>query len=33
MVLDIGLPYLACIMLRNFPSIPSFLRAFVMKWC
>jgi hypothetical protein len=33
MMLAIGLPYIAFIMLRYIPSIPSFLRAFIMKWC
>jgi hypothetical protein len=32
MMLAAGLSYIAFIMLRYFPSIPSFLRAFVMKW-
>jgi hypothetical protein len=33
MMLDIGLSYIAFIMLRYIPSIPSILRAFIMKWC
>jgi hypothetical protein len=33
MVLDVGLSYTAFTMLRYIPSIPSFLRAFIMKWC
>jgi hypothetical protein len=33
MILAIGLPYIAFIMLRYILSIPSFLRAFIMKWC
>jgi hypothetical protein len=33
MMLGIGLSYIAFTMLRYFPSIPSFLRAFIMKWC
>jgi hypothetical protein len=33
MMLAVGLSYVAFIMLRYFPSIPSFLRAFIMKWC
>jgi hypothetical protein len=32
-MLAIGLSYIAFIMLRYFPSIPSFLGAFIMKWC
>jgi hypothetical protein len=32
-MLAIGLSYLAFTMLRNFPSIPSFLRAFIIKRC
>jgi hypothetical protein len=32
-MLAVGLSYIAFIMLRYFPSIPSFLRAFIMKWC
>jgi hypothetical protein len=32
-VLGIGLSYTTFTMLRYFPSIPSFLRAFIMKWC
>jgi hypothetical protein len=28
-----GLSYIAFIMLNYIPSIPSFLRAFIMKWC
>jgi hypothetical protein len=30
MMLAVGLSYIAFIMLRYFPSIPSFLRAFIM---
>jgi hypothetical protein len=33
MILAIGLSYIAFTMLRYFPSIPTFLRAFIMKWC
>jgi hypothetical protein len=33
MMLAIGLSYIAFLMLRYIPSIPSFLRAFIMKWC
>jgi hypothetical protein len=33
MMLAIGLSDIAFIMLRYFPSIPSFLRVFIMKWC
>jgi hypothetical protein len=33
MLLAIGLSYIAFIMLRYIPSSPSFLRAFIMKWC
>jgi hypothetical protein len=32
MMLATGLSYIAFIMLRYIPSIPSFLRAFMMKW-
>jgi hypothetical protein len=32
MMLAIGLSYTAFMMLRYIPSIPSFLRAFIMKW-
>jgi hypothetical protein len=32
-MLAVGLSYIAFIMLSYFPSIPSFLRAFIMKWC
>jgi hypothetical protein len=32
-MLAIGLSYIALTMLRYFPSIPSFLRAFIMMWC
>jgi hypothetical protein len=32
MMLAIGLSYIAFIMLRYIPSIPSFLRALIMKW-
>jgi hypothetical protein len=31
-MLAVGLSYIAFIMLRYIPSIPSFLRAFIMKW-
>jgi hypothetical protein len=33
MMLAIGLLYIDFIMLRYIPSIISFLRAFIMKWC
>jgi hypothetical protein len=33
MMLAIGLSYIAFTMLSYVPSIPSFLRAFIMKWC
>jgi hypothetical protein len=33
MMLAVGLSYIAFIMLRYIPSIPSFLRAFIMKLC
>jgi hypothetical protein len=33
MMLAVGLSYIAFIRLRYFPSIPSFLRAYIMKWC
>jgi hypothetical protein len=33
MMLAVGLSCIAFIMLRHIPSIPSFLRAFIMKWC
>jgi hypothetical protein len=32
MMLAVGLSYIALILLRCFPSSPSFLRAFIMKW-
>jgi hypothetical protein len=32
MMLAISLSYIAFIMLRYIPCIPSFLRAFVIKW-
>jgi hypothetical protein len=32
MMLTVGLLYIATTMLRYSPSIPSFLRAFIMKW-
>jgi hypothetical protein len=32
-MLTIGLSYVAFTMLRYIHSIPSFLRAFIMKWC
>jgi hypothetical protein len=32
MILAIGLLYIAFIMLGYIPSIPSFLRVFIMKW-
>jgi hypothetical protein len=32
MMLAVGLLYITFTMLRYFPSIPSFLRAFIMKW-
>jgi hypothetical protein len=33
MMLAIGLSHIAFTMLRYIPSIPSFLRAFIMKCC
>jgi hypothetical protein len=33
MMLAVSLSYIAFIMLRYIPSIPSFLRALIMKWC
>jgi hypothetical protein len=33
MMLAIGLSYIAFTMLSYFPCTPSFLRAFIMKWC
>jgi hypothetical protein len=33
MMLALGLSYIAFIMLRYIPSIPSFISAFIMKWC
>jgi hypothetical protein len=33
MLLAVGLSYIAFTMMRYFPSIPSFLQAFIMKWC
>jgi hypothetical protein len=33
LMLAIGLSYIAFIILRYSPSIPSFLRAITMKWC
>jgi hypothetical protein len=33
MILAVGLSYIAFTMLSYFPSIPSFLRTFIMKWC
>jgi hypothetical protein len=32
-MLAIYLSYIAFIMLRYIPSIPSLFRAFIMKWC
>jgi hypothetical protein len=32
MMFAIGLSYISFKMLRYFPSVPSFLRAFIMKW-
>jgi hypothetical protein len=32
-MLAVGFSYIAFIMLRYFPFIPSFLRAFIMKLC
>jgi hypothetical protein len=32
-MLAIGLSYISFTMLRYIPYIPSFLRAFIMKWC
>jgi hypothetical protein len=33
MMLAVGLSYIAFTMLRYFPSIPSFCRVFIIKWC
>jgi hypothetical protein len=33
MMLAVGLSYIDFIMLRHIPSMPSFLKAFIMKWC
>jgi hypothetical protein len=33
MMLATGLPYTTSIMLRYIPSIPNFIRTFIMKWC
>jgi hypothetical protein len=33
MMLAVGLSYIAFTMLRYIPSVPSFLRAFIMKCC
>jgi hypothetical protein len=33
MMLAVDLSYIASTMLRSFPSIPSFHRAFIMEWC
>jgi hypothetical protein len=33
MMLAVGLSNITFIMLRYFPSITSFLRDFIMKWC
>jgi hypothetical protein len=33
MMLAIGLSYTAFTILRQTPSVPSFLQAFIMKWC
>jgi hypothetical protein len=33
MLLAIGLSYITFIMFRYISSIPSFIRAFFMKWC
>jgi hypothetical protein len=33
MMLAVGFSYIAFIILRYFPSIPNFLRDFIMKWC
>jgi hypothetical protein len=33
MMLTVGLLYIAFIILRYIPSIPSYLRDFIMKWC
>jgi hypothetical protein len=33
MMLTINLSYIAFIMLRYIPYIPSFLRPFIMNWC
>jgi hypothetical protein len=32
-MLAVGLSYITFITLRYFSSIPSFLRAFILKWC
>jgi hypothetical protein len=32
-MLAVGLLYIAFTMLRYIPCIPSFLRAFIIKWC
>jgi hypothetical protein len=32
-MLAVSLSYIAFVMLRYIPSVPSFLRAFIMKWC
>jgi hypothetical protein len=33
MMLAIGLLYIAFIMLKYIPSTPSFINAFIVKWC
>jgi hypothetical protein len=33
LAIGLGLSYIAFIMLRYISSIPSFLRAFIPKWC
>jgi hypothetical protein len=33
MMLVLGLPHIVFIMLRNVPSILSFFRTLIMKWC
>jgi hypothetical protein len=33
MISAVGLPYIGFTMLKYIPSIPSFLRASIMKWC
>jgi hypothetical protein len=33
MMLAIGLSYIVFVMLMYIPSIPTFHKAFIMKWC